>query len=79
MKKKDLTLGLGIHDVQKPEDGLIVPAGQLILHEDFDSDNLHDFNDIALIKLKHPVKYTKDIKPVCLPQKGELSRIMWYN
>ncbi|XP_032456097.1 transmembrane protease serine 9 [Nasonia vitripennis] len=70
MKKKDLSLGLGIHDVQKLEEGLILPAGQLIIHEEFDSDNLHDFNDIALIKLKEPIEFTQDIKPVCLPQKG---------
>jgi hypothetical protein len=71
IKRKHITLGLGLHDVRKTDSGLILPAAKLILHEDFHSDALHDFNDIALIKLPQSVEFTENIKPVCLPIPGK--------
>lgn len=61
-----------MHDIKNPRAGYILPIDHSILHEDFESDYLHDTNDIALLKLKFPVKYTETIQPVCLPMKGNL-------
>jgi hypothetical protein len=41
---------------------------QTITHEKF---NLDKHNDIALLKLAREVKYTKFIKPICLPLKHQ--------
>ncbi|XP_012252329.1 trypsin-1-like [Athalia rosae] len=66
----DLAIGLGMHDIENANEGYIAPIDRVILHENFESDQLHDTNDIALIKLKYPVKYSENVQPVCLPRKG---------
>lgn len=70
-----MTIGLGLHDIEKPNEGQIVPLEKVILHENFESDYLHDTNDIALIKLKYPVKYNENIRPVCLPKEGAFKMV----
>lgn len=42
-----------------------VMADTVIVHPDYDSKTLE--NDLALIKLKTPVPYRDDIRPICLP------------
>ncbi|XP_020278698.1 transmembrane protease serine 9-like [Pseudomyrmex gracilis] len=66
----DLTLGLGMHDIEDPNEGYIIDLDKVILHEDFESDRIHDTNDIALIRLRHPIRITDHVTPVCLPHKG---------
>ncbi|EAT41823.1 AAEL006568-PB [Aedes aegypti] len=44
---------------------LDVNVGSYVVHEDYDSKNLH--NDVALIKLAKVVSFTEYISPVCLP------------
>lgn len=51
----------------KPVD---VDVGSHVVHEDYDSKNLH--NDIALIKLAKPVNFTEFISPICLPLTADL-------
>lgn len=65
-----LDVGLGMHDIQNLRVGYIVPIDRVILHEGFESDYLHDTNDISLIRLKYPVKYTDTVRSICLPVKG---------
>lgn len=72
VQSADLTIGLGMHDIENPNEGDIARINEVILHEDFESDNLHDTNDIALIRLQHPVKMNENVKPACLPSKGQL-------
>lgn len=38
----------------------------IIRHRNFDMNSYN--HDVALLKLKKPVRFTKTIKPVCLPQ-----------
>lgn len=61
-----------MHDIEDPSDGYIAAIDEIILHEDFESDYLHDTNDIALIRLQHPVKIDENVRPACLPHKGQL-------
>ncbi|KYQ53177.1 Ovochymase-2, partial [Trachymyrmex zeteki] len=68
----DLSVGVGMHDIEDPSDGYIAAIDEIILHEDFESDYLHDTNDIALIRLQHPVKIDENVRPACLPHKGQL-------
>ncbi|XP_011064526.1 PREDICTED: trypsin-1-like [Acromyrmex echinatior] len=65
----DLSVGVGMHDIKNPNDGYIAAIDEIILHEDFKSDYLHDTNDIALIRLQQPVKIDENVKPACLPHK----------
>ncbi|KAI4499081.1 hypothetical protein M0802_005947 [Mischocyttarus mexicanus] len=68
-KVKDLTVGLGIHDVSDQDDGYVVAIRKTILHENFTSKAIYDTNDIALIKLQEPVEYEDHVQPICLPDK----------
>lgn len=44
-----------------------IPINEIITHEDYTANSIHHHDDIALILLKHSVKITKWIKPICLP------------
>ncbi|KAF7386177.1 hypothetical protein HZH68_013309 [Vespula germanica] len=68
-KVNDITVGLGVYDVDDPNDGYIVPIDKMILHENFTSNVIHDNNDIALIKLKNVVEYNAYVQPICFPNK----------
>lgn len=41
-------------------------VSSIIRHRNFDSNTYN--HDIALLKLRKPVSFTKTIKPVCLPE-----------
>ncbi|EFN86139.1 Ovochymase-1 [Harpegnathos saltator] len=66
----DLSLGLGMHDVEGTDEGFLAQIDKVILHENFESDYIHDTNDIALIRLRDPVKFDENVRPACLPHKG---------
>lgn len=66
----EITVAVGFHDLRNLEDGVLVDVRHVYLHEDFNSDEMHDINDIAVIKLASPVEFTDNIKPICLPTKG---------
>ena len=40
---------------------------KIIVHEDYDITTTN--NDIALVKLSTPVRYNRNVSPICLPQK----------
>lgn len=42
-----------------------IPIAEVIVHENYIASAHHD--DIALIRLARPVKFTKYITPICLP------------
>ncbi|XP_070502642.1 serine protease easter-like [Chironomus tepperi] len=49
---------------QPPIDVNIV---ERIPHPQYDPYNNNQFNDIAMLRLEHPIEYTEFIKPICLP------------
>ena len=61
--ENSIQIRVGQHNIQDPQPFLQVE--KIIKRSDYDSVN--QYNDIALIKLKQPVKYSKIISPVCLP------------
>nr|XP_012215619.1 PREDICTED: trypsin-1-like [Linepithema humile] len=66
----DISVGLGMHDIENKNEGYVASIDKIILHKDFESDYLHDTNDIALIRLKDPVTFDENVRPACLPHKG---------
>ncbi|XP_074114697.1 trypsin-1-like [Cotesia typhae] len=67
---RGLDVGLGMHDLKSASEGYVIPIERVILHEDFESDYLHDTNDIALLELLRPVRFSDTIQPICLPMGG---------
>ena len=49
-----------------------IPVAQAISHEGYDPNSKNQYNDIALLKLERDVKFTKWIKPICLPLASNL-------
>lgn len=62
------TVLLGAHDNNKNEPNQIkMGASRVRRHESYTPGR----NDIALLKLKAPVKFNQYIQPVCLPRAGQ--------
>ena len=46
----------------------IIPIDEIIVHPDYDPKTIPRFDyDVALIKLREPIKFNNDVRPVCLP------------
>lgn len=57
----------GEHDVRVVEGyEQIISVDKIIIHPDYDAYTL-DY-DVALIKLKNPIKFNRNVRPVCLPK-----------
>ena len=58
----------GEHDVTIVEGKeQIIPIDMIIIHPDFDLATTGYDYDVALIKLKNPMNFTSNVRPVCLP------------
>ncbi|CAK9294624.1 unnamed protein product [Gordionus sp. m RMFG-2023] len=69
--KNDFRILVGSHNLLDRDDGSeIIEIAGIHIHPDWNRKILK--NDIALIKLKKPIKFNKKIQPICLP-------IMHYN
>lgn len=44
-------------------------VGAIIRHRNFDMNSYN--HDVALIRLRKPVKFTKSVRPICLPKEGK--------
>lgn len=59
---KNYSVMVGVQHL--PENGTQLPLTRVVIHEDFD--NLIS-QDIALLKLRDPVSWSRLVQPVCLP------------
>ena len=73
MKRSKIRVILGDHDQYVTTEAVAVmrAVSAVIRHRNFDMDSYN--HDVALLKLRKPVKFTKSIKPICLPTAG------WYS
>lgn len=61
-----LGISTGEHNLDKLEGyEQNIPVDRIIKHPKYDAYNNHDY-DVALIKLKTPIKYDSHVRPVCL-------------
>lgn len=67
VKRSKIRIILGDHDqtVISDADAKMRAVSAIIKHRHFDSNTYN--HDIALLKLRKPIQYTKNIMPVCLP------------
>ncbi|KAG7254988.1 hypothetical protein CRUP_034842, partial [Coryphaenoides rupestris] len=61
-----ITVYLGLHDVRDKQRSTRRSVDQVLLHPDFQPLNYD--NDIALLRLDQPVRFTGLIRPICLPK-----------
>ncbi|KAJ8687237.1 hypothetical protein QAD02_023031 [Eretmocerus hayati] len=68
LKRSKIRIILGDHDQYITSDGKAVmrAVGAVIRHKNFDTETYN--HDIALLRLRRPVAYSKTVRPVCLPQ-----------
>lgn len=66
-----LELSLGDWDLNATNDApnLDVKVDTITVHPDYSRATLQ--NDVAILKLTQKITFTENIKPICLPEKGE--------
>lgn len=57
---------MGDRSVYRQDTSLVIPIQNIFVHPKF-STAVVVKNDIALLKLQHPVNFTSSIRPVCIP------------
>uniref|UniRef100_A0ABD2W538 Peptidase S1 domain-containing protein n=1 Tax=Trichogramma kaykai TaxID=54128 RepID=A0ABD2W538_9HYME len=70
LKKEQIRVILGDHDQFVTTDGqsIMRAVAKMIPHRNFDTESYN--HDIALLRLRKPVLFSKTIRPVCLPSIG---------
>ncbi|XP_039306345.1 uncharacterized protein LOC105193902 [Solenopsis invicta] len=70
LKRSKIRVVLGDHDQQVTTDGIaIMRAVSLVIrHRNFDMNSYN--HDVALLKLRKSVKFSRKVRPICLPQPG---------
>lgn len=57
---------MGDRSVYHENTSLVIPIQKIVVHPQFSSATVVK-NDIALLKLQHPVNFTSQIHPICIP------------
>ncbi|XP_046737891.1 uncharacterized protein LOC124406501 [Diprion similis] len=70
LKKSKIRVVLGDYDQYVTTDGVAVmrAVSAVIRHRNFDTNSYN--HDVALLRLRRPVKFTKTVRPICLPNLG---------
>jgi len=64
---RQLTVTAGGHDLNNPAEGeQTVDGAETVFHEDY-VESPTTLNDVAVVKLATPIKFTETIQPICLP------------
>jgi len=60
----------GEHDLRKA-DGTehVIQIEEIFIHPKYNPPKTENDYDVALIKLRKPIKFNNDVRPVCLPTK----------
>ncbi|XP_043679848.1 transmembrane protease serine 9-like [Vespula pensylvanica] len=68
LKRSKIRVVLGDYDQYVNTDGVAImrAVSSVIRHRNFDMNSYN--HDVALLKLRKPVKFSKTVRPVCLPQ-----------
>lgn len=67
----------GFGDTQCNDKYKIIKVVEKIVHSGYLPNGREQHNDIALLRLETPVKYTQFIKPVCLPIEKTIKSKNW--
>lgn len=75
LKRSKIRVILGDHDqtITTESAAIMRAVTAIVRHRSFDADSYN--NDIALLKLRKPVNFSKIIKPVCLPPASKLQDV----
>lgn len=71
LRRSKIRVILGDHDqfITTETQAIMRAVSAIIRHRNFDSNTYN--HDIALLKLRKPVTFSKTIKPVCLPRDND--------
>lgn len=71
LKRSKIRVILGDHDqtVITDSESVMRAVSSIVRHRHFDVNSYN--HDIALLKLRKPVNFSKTIRPVCLPTEGK--------
>ncbi|KAH6931699.1 hypothetical protein HPB50_027245 [Hyalomma asiaticum] len=72
LKAANITIRLGAHNIQEQSENVRdIEVSRIREHPGFQKDTF--MNDIAVLRLKRPVKFDEYIRPVCLPERDDES------
>jgi len=79
LKRSKIRVILGDHDQYVNTDGVPImrAVSVVIRHRNFDMNSYN--HDVALLKLRKSVKFSKRIRPICLPQPGSVLLSQYIN
>jgi transmembrane protease serine 3 len=67
---RGMTVSAGAHIISRPSSTQqTVSISKAVPHENYNEETT--LNDIAILKLSSPIKFSTGVQPVCLPAKGE--------
>lgn len=69
---EQMTVLLGVFNREDLSDTTAYNVQQYLTHPSHSIDEVHDTNDVGLLKLGKKIVYTRHIQAVCLPRQGAL-------
>eukprot|EP00111_Clytia_hemisphaerica_P002747 TCONS_00007727-protein len=72
----NFTVKLGDHDRRINEGEQIIKVSKAVVHYSYENSRESKFdNDIALLQLEQPIKFGRNVQPVCLPSQGDAPKV----